>query len=450
MSDGLLPHSEEAEKGVLSSFLHNPTAVGAVCAELNMSGEKFYLPARAQMFDALFTMWLNNEPIDLITTTQRLRDLKILDDVGGASELTSLQFFLPSAVNVRSYIHTVLGKYRLRKGLLLANEFSQKFRTDDDFPDDVVEEFCRRAAELPMNTRNAVRSTKELVLNAIERMNVAFETKGNNPNVQPTGFKQIDAAIGGGVRPSDFILVSAPTKGGKSIFAHNVCRYVSLTCKKPTLILSLEMPSDNVIDRIISDMAGVELVNMRNGWLRERDFPALTAATSQLAGAPLLVRDDLYSLVQVVAGVRQAKAAHPDLKLAVIDYAQLIDVPMRKGENREAVVAQISTTLRRLAIQLDMAIMVLSQENDDGRARESRRLEQDCTTWLQLVPSEDQSIMNAKIRLNRNGPPCETTLWFRGPYLRLENMREEEQQEQPDLIPPKRQSYPPKRARDKE
>lgn len=415
------PSSLDTEKAVLSCLIKDSERIAPYLSEQGITVHKFHFPHCALVFEAAMGMWAEGRPIDLITLTDEVRKLGHLEQIGGPFELSQIAFHAPSTSLIGSYVKTVEKDWKLRELIRISDSCSKECFQRDETPERLASTLIEETSNLAVGSEKKVLGPKELAYGVVQRCQEAMDNKGKPKNVITTGFSDLDAILTGGIRPKNFILITAVTKGGKTIFVDNIVEHACIIGKAPTIVFSLEMGVDERADRMMASLGRISATSMQMGWLTEGDMGRLTQASCKFAAAPLVIRDDLFTLSQIVGAIRQEKLRTPGLKLAVVDYLQLIDEPMGKNENREQVIARISTTLRRLAIQLEIAILFLSQENDDGRARESRRLEQDCTTWIQIeADKEDDNVKNAKVRLNRNGPPGMFKLTHLKNHLRFE------------------------------
>lgn len=420
------PHSENAEKAIVSCLLWGADKIAPVLAEKGVTSQKFHLPNTSILFDICMSMWAEGKKIDLITVTDEANRLGKLQQIGGAFAITEICDASPSLANVGQYIDSVESDWKRRELSRISKECIAASGAREKDPIHVASLLIESASNLSLGSTHVVLSAKDLAMSTIDRCMEAIENKGKPKGVISTGFTEFDALLNGGIRKKDFILVTAPTKGGKTIMADAIVEACSVEQGLPSIVFTLEMSPEEKADRMIASIGRVSATSMKMGWLNEGDLHRLQTAAVRFAASKVVIRNDLNSLAQIVGAIRQEKMRTPNLQLAVIDYLQLIDEPPMRGELREQVVARISTTLRRLASQLDIAIVFLSQENDDGRARESRRLEQDCTTWLQIEPDkDDDSVKIAKVRLNRNGPPGVFKLAHRKACLRFEDYAEE-------------------------
>lgn len=416
------PSSLDAEKAILSCLIQDPEGVAPVLSEKGITANKFHFPHCAIILEAAMAMWGEGRMLDLITLTDEIKKQGHLEQIGGAGELSHVAFFSPVTSMLPAYLETVQTDWKRRELIRITQRCSENCFQRDETPERLASRVIEDVASLSVDSEKRVQTQKELAYGVIQRCQDAIDNKGKPKNLITTGFSELDALLTGGIRPKNFILITAVTKGGKTIFVDNIVEHACVIEKAPTIVFSLEMSVDERADRMVASMGRISATSMQMGWLNEGDLRRLEQASTKFAYAPLVIRDDLFTLSQIVGAIRQEKLRNPGLKMAVVDYLQLIDEPQSKNENREQVIARISTTLRRLAAQLDIAILFLSQENDDGRARESRRLEQDCTTWIQIESDkEDENVKNAKVRLNRNGPPGMFKLTHLKFCLRFEN-----------------------------
>lgn len=437
MDAPLSPHSEEAEMGFLCSFLNSAQHVGALCAEKAIRAEHFYAPARAAVFAALMLMWTENAAIDLITITQRLRDTGELDSIGGPGFVTAICTYVPGASMAVHYAEILEEKRLLRSMATICGEFAQRARVEQDDPAALLSEFTAKIGTIyggPVTTKP--KTPEEIALDAADRAEDRMNKRGLPDTVIRTGLKAIDDAMSG-IRLGDYVLISGREKSGKSSLAFNIFEHAVFTQKKRALGISLEMKMPELTDRLIAQMGRVNLTSILNGWMSDEEMTKFSHATTRLAGGHFQLRDDLYSLPQIVGGLRQYKMAHPDLELGIVDYLQLIDAQREsKQDNRETVIASISRTLRRLAGELNMAMIVLVQLNDDGQVRESRSPGMDCTAHIRIEPSEEEGLKWARIVYQRNGPSnVGIPLAHFGQFLRFEVSTKEHA---PQSEPPKK------------
>jgi len=249
-----------------------------------------------------------------------------------------------------------------------------------------------------------------------------------------------------GFHPGEMIVIAARPSMGKTSLAMNIAEHVALEQKLPVGVFSLEMTSESLVLRMLCSRSRVNLRNIRDGFLAERDFPKLTGAAGKLANAPLFIDDSSgLSILQLRAKARRMAQQH-GIKLFVIDYLQLLHSTARRAENRQQEIADISNGVKSLAKELNVPVIVLSQlnrelEKDKNRKprmsdlRESGSIEQDADlVGLLYKPSsgddedgaptgeeQDAVPVNLLIAKQRNGPTGDVHLTFLKSYTRFEN-----------------------------
>lgn len=424
----LLPQAPEAEHSILCSILERPKDICTVVAEFGLKPEHFHIPSNRLVFQAAMELYHKEQDLTHITITQRLKEEGTLKNLGtiGVFEYLDKTGFVRTHGQLQQHLQLLDSCLKKRNGHLLCLEYGKRFLNGEE-AENLLAGLIDTANGLSVG-RSTFKSTKELTTEIIDDM-IAVAKGEKKVKAQRTGITELDKALCGGMRETDFVLISAPTKGGKSILAHNIAQHAACEEGKPVLMFSLEMRARDVVERMVSSVTRTDFGRMRNNWLNVDEILKMKERIQKVSRSNLVVRDDIFSLTRIEASIRQFKNIYPDMACAIVDYAQLIEAETtNKFENREGAVARISTTLRRTANQLHVPIILLSQENDDGRARESRRLEQDCTTWIKLSDVMENNvrvdgIKLCEIKLNRNGPPTAFHLTYLPHYLRLENHR---------------------------
>ncbi len=383
MIERILPQSSDAERGVLSSFLLSPVAVGAICAEKRVSASHFASPMHGDIFSHLTDMWGENTPIDFITLTQRLRDRGALDSCGGAAFVTDLFTSLPTAANCSHYLETVEEKRILREIITICHEHEERSFGTDDTPRELLEALAARITAIAAPASTRTMTFKQALADKLHRM------QHGEPLHEYvwTGLDKLDKQSP--MRLGEMPLISGERKSGKSILALTIARHVAKEVG-PVLYFSLEDPISKVTDRIVAAESSIPMACDRIQDLDAGKFQRLERAMNFLQDLPLIVRDDCYDLSAIVAVSRQQKAMTPHLKLIVVDYGQLVRAVVAKGANREQEMAAVSRALRLLSMELSVALIVLVQLNKEGDTRESKAWEQDCTAMWKLVMLEEK------------------------------------------------------------
>ncbi len=408
-----------------------------------ITADYFYVPAHQTIFDALVELWNAGAAVDLITFTQNLRDRNLLETVGGAAAITNLFTFVPTAANVGYYIEIVRDKYILRSIIAAGTESVRRAYEEQDEVGNLLDEVEQRIFAVGEDRfKGQMLSMKDQVMEAIESIEKLYERKGGITGVS-TGFVEFDRMTSG-MHPSEMIVIAARPSMGKTALAMNIAEHVAINEKLPVGVFSLEMSSQQLVQRLLCSRARVNLQKVRDGFLGERDFPSLTAAASKLAEAKIFI-DDTASLtiLELRAKARRLKAQQ-DVQLIIIDYLQLLRSTSRRAQdNRQLEISEISAGLKGLAKELKIPVIVVAQLNrqPEQRAggkprlsdlRESGSIEQDADLVGLLVRpeiyEEDEEARAEKsgeaeliIAKQRNGPVGEIPLTFLKEFTRFED-----------------------------
>src|SRR5438094_3422047 len=444
--DRLPPHSPEAEQGVLGCVLLSPNDCMGECIEKFKSGAEVFYDLRHQtIFGALAEMYDSREAIDLITLQQRLKNKQLLDEVGGIPYLAVLPDAVPSAANLSYYLDIVQEKYLLRKMIHTCTEVVGRVYDYEGEVDALMDEVERDILRISESRVQGHTSTiKDLVKKAINTVEDFHQRQGALTGIG-TGFTDLDKMTSG-FHPGEMIVIAARPSMGKTSLAMNVAEHVAIDLRLPVGVFSLEMTSESLVLRMLCSRSRVNLRNVRDGFLAERDFPKLTGAAGKLAKAPLFIAESsALSILQLRAKARRMYQQY-GIKLFVIDYLQLLHSSSRRVDNRQQEIADISGGIKALAKELDLPVIVLSQlnreiEREKGRPprlsdlRESGAIEQDAdVVGLLYKPKgnddddsaapaveEDAVPVNLLIAKQRNGPTGDINLTFLKSYTRFES-----------------------------
>jgi replicative DNA helicase len=444
--DRLPPHSIEAEQGVLGCLLLDPQQCLGECAAKLKQGNAYFYDLRHQtLYELLLEMYDAKVAIDLVTVAQRLKDRNQLEAVGGLPYLTSLADAVPSAANLSHYLDIVWDKYILRKMIRTCTEFvGRAYECQDEVNTlvDEVETEILRVNEEKEAARATVVTIKDLVNKAIGQIEKFYTNRGSTTGLS-TGFADLDKMTTG-LHGGEMIVIAARPSMGKTSLAMNIAEHVALNLRQPVGVFSLEMSADSLVLRLLCSNARINLRNVREGFIAERDFPALTAAASRLAAAPLFIDDTSgLSILQLRAKARRLHQQH-GIKLFVIDYLQLLNSTSRRAENRQQEIADISNGIKALAKELNVPVIVLAQLNREiekrepgakprlSDLRESGSIEQDADLVGLLYrekkdddddASEHDAVpTNLLIAKQRNGPTGDVPLVFLRSITRYESV----------------------------
>lgn len=439
-----LPQNLDAEKGLLGSILLQPREVLNDCAD-QLTEEAFYSPAHATIFGVLRDMWSANTQIDIITVTNRLRDLNLLDSVGGPGPLTELFSFVPTAANAPHYLEIVLEKSLLRRMITACTTSAARcYEEQADVPQllDDVERDIFTIGETRF--RKSAPDMRDEVFAALENIEKMYQQRGRISGLA-TGFTMFDQMTDG-MHPGEMIIIAARPSMGKTALAMNIVEHVALDLDepKPVGVFSLEMSTQQLVQRMLCSRARVNMKKIRSGMLARAEHGKLNDAAATLSQS-LIYIDDTPSLtiLELRAKARRMRDRHR-VELIAIDYLQLCRSTSRRGqENRQIEIAEISSGIKALAKELEIPVIVLAQLNRQPEQRgggkprmsdlrESGSLEQDADVVTLLVrPEVYEEDEDAKAELagkaelhiakQRNGPIGEIPLTFIREYTRFEN-----------------------------
>jgi replicative DNA helicase len=368
------PHSLEAEQAVLGGLLLDASAWFNVSDVVQV--EDFYRPDHRTIFDAIRALASNQKVTDAVTVAEHLERHGQLTDVGGLAYLGTLARDTPTAANVRAYAEIVHERSLLRQLIKTGTEITASaYNTDGETARELVdraEQGVFAIAEAGARAGGGARSVAEMLPAVIDQIDEWHSNPGALRGL-PTGFADFDK-ITGGLRPGDLVIVAGRPSMGKTTLAVNMAEYAAINPKihAPVAIFSMEMPSEQLITRMLSSIGSVPLSSLRSGRIADEDWARITSATSQLSGAKIFI-DETPALTptDLRARARRLKREH-GLGLVVVDYLQLMQVPGNK-ENRATEIAEISRGLKVLAKELAVPVIALSQLNRSVEQREHKK-----------------------------------------------------------------------------
>jgi replicative DNA helicase len=442
--DRLPPHSIECEQGVLGCVLLSPNdSMGETITKLKMGAEAFYDLRHQTIYENLAEMYDSREAIDIITLQQKLKNKNLLEQVGGLAYLAGLPDKVPSAANLSYYLDHVREKFLLRKMIRTCTDVTGRVYEYEGEVDMLLDEVEKEI--LQINESRVEASTKkirDLVTNAITMVEDYHSRQGALTGLG-TGFTDLDKMTSG-FNPGEMIVIAARPSMGKTSLAMNIAEHVAIDLKLPVGVFSLEMTAESLVLRMLCSRAQVNLRNIRDGFMAERDFGKITGSAGKMTAAPLFIDDTAgLSILQLRAKARRMSQQH-GIKLFVIDYLQLLHSTARKAaDNRQQEISDISNGIKSLAKELKVPVIVLSQlnrelEKDKNRKprlsdlRESGAIEQDADlVGLLYKPSSDEDddggvqdeangiAVNLLIAKQRNGPTGDVNLTFLKQFTRF-------------------------------
>ncbi|MEN9020272.1 MAG: replicative DNA helicase [Verrucomicrobiales bacterium] len=430
-----MPSSRETEIGVLSCLLQSSDSELLGEAIENLPGpDCFYVPAHRIIFEGVMEMYNKSQPIDLISVVQLLQDRNQLDKVGGAAAVAEIFSYSPTAAHFSYYLHILTQKYVLRRIIQTCTDCITQAYEDQENVDGLLDEVEQRILAVRETRKaKAFATMKDEVMKAIAEIEDMYKNKGKTSGLS-SGFAGLDEKTNG-MKGGEMIVIAARPSMGKTAFALNMVEAVGIDQQKPVAVFSLEMPTAQLVFRLLCSRAGIEMSKLNGGFLSQnRDFPLLMSAAQTLANSPIFIDDSPgLSILEVRSKARRLKKQH-DIQLIAIDYLQLLKSNSRRAQdNRQLEIAEISSGLKNIAKELNIPVIVLAQlnrgpESRGGKPRlsdlrESGAIEQDADLVGLLLrekyyaeDAEDAEEKAGKAVLdvakNRNGPTGEVPLVF--------------------------------------
>ena len=414
------PHNLQAEQSLLGAMLLSREAIGSAI-ELQLAASDFYKPAHGHIFDAITSLYAQGEPADPVTVADELARADLLESVGGASVLISLQASTPAIGNAARYAHIIHELALLRRLIAAAGEIAE---LGYDMPEDVNEVIDQAEslifAVAEKRLTESVTDLDAALLEALDRIEARIAAGAGDIIGVPLGYPDIDRVLLG-LQPQGLYVVAAAPGHCKTSFVLGAATHVAMAMRRPVAFFSLEMSRHALVQRILAAQARVDSRRLRTGQLMEADWPKVTTAISRLQGSPLVIDEtSSCTLLHMRARCRRIRARYGDLGLVVVDYLQLMTSTGR-AENRQVEVAQFSRGLKLLAKDLDVPVLVAAQinRNVEQRAdkrpvlsdlRESGAIEADSDAVLCLYRDElynsdsaDKGLVEVLIRKHREG-----------------------------------------------
>lgn len=364
----LQPQAIELEEAVLGAMMLEKNAVNEGIEILQP--ESFYKEAHQKIFSAIFELFGESEPIDILTVTHRLRKKGELDEVGGPYYISQLTNKVASAANIQFHARIISQKHILRELIRISTQIVRDaFDESTDVFDllDKAEQNLYKVAE--GNIRKDYDKMSNLMAEAIQQIEDAGKNEDGLSGV-PTGFHNLDR-LTGGWQKSDLIIMAGRPGMGKTAFVLSMARNVAVQFQRPVAVFSLEMSSLQLVNRLIASETEISAEKLRKGTLQEHEFHQLHSRITKLTDAPLFIDDTpALSIFELRAKSRRLKAQH-GIELIIIDYLQLMTAggDNKGGSNREQEISTISRSLKGLAKELNVPIIALSQLNRSVETR---------------------------------------------------------------------------------
>jgi replicative DNA helicase len=434
----VMPHNIEAEQSVIGSMLMDKEAI-MVASEI-ISGDDFYQKQYGILFTNMVELFNEGKAVDLVTLQNRLKENGVPEEVSNMGFVRELLTNIPTSANVKYYADIVYEKAVLRKLIKTSEQIANDCYVGADKLENILEGTEKKVFDIVQrrNTGDYVPINK-IVQNSIMRVSAASKLKGNVTGI-PTGFIDLDYRTSG-MQKSDLVLVAARPSMGKTAFVLNMAQYMAFECNKTVAIFSLEMSSEQLVNRLLAMEARIDAQKLRNGSLEDQDWESLLESAGTVAKSNLIIDDRASSLAEIRSKCRKFKLEH-NLDIVIIDYLQLMSSGGgRSSDSRQQEISDISRGLKRMARELDVPVVALSQlsraveQRPDHRPmlsdlRESGAIEQDADVVMFLYrdeyynkESELKGTAEVIIAKQRNGPIGTVTLAWLPQYTKFANIK---------------------------
>ena len=440
-----LPHNLEAEQSVLGCILIDQEVQSELLTELKESD--FYIGAHKDIFSAMCDIYNQSKPIDLVTLSDRLEWQGKLETVGGIGYLTDLASFVPSTANYRSYVEIVKNDGILRRLIHSADAIIEDSKKSDDSMQSLsYAEKLIYDISAENDTSSLTRITEQF--NGVLQRFEAISKDANAYAGLKSGFKMMDEYTNG-FRKGNLIILAARPSNGKTTLAMNIVENAAMQSNAVCAVFALEMTKDELAQRMLCSVGGVNNSDAIRGNLDDEGWQRLWAARKKLADARIFIDDtSITTPAEILSKCRRLKSKY-GLDLIVVDHIQLMEVSkggVKRGDNRQQEITEISRNLKMIAKELDVPVIALSQLSRlvTGRKgqkpvlsdlRESGAIEQDADIVMfihrpdKVAEEEDmakgkvmKNVAEILIEKNRAGSVGSFELLFKGENTKFVDM----------------------------
>ena len=432
----IMPNNQEAEQSVIGSMIMDKDAI--VTAMEMLSQEDFYYQQYGMLFVAMTELYNAGGTVDLITLQDKLKVMNVPPEISSLEFVRDLLTGVQTSANIKAYAKIVKDKSILRRLIKVTEEIENQCYTGQKELEEILSDTEKNIFQLLQSRGGGdYVPIKEIVLNALEKIEQASKAQGNVTGI-PTGFIDLDYKTSG-LQPSDFILIAARPSMGKTAFVLNIAQYVAFHEDMPTAIFSLEMSKEQLVNRLFSLESRVDAQTLRSGNLNDTDWEKLIEGAGIIGNSRLLIDDTPgISISELRSKCRKFKLEH-DLKLIIIDYLQLMSSNGR-NDSRQQEISEISRSLKGLARELNVPVIALSQlsraveQRPEHRPmlsdlRESGAIEQDADVVMFIYrddyynkDTDMKNIAEINIANQRNGPIGTINLVWLPQYTKFANM----------------------------
>ncbi len=422
------PQNVESEKALLGSICLKPEGMHDIIDII--SPDAFYAEKHRLIYDAMLELFGKGDPIDLLSLSSRLKERSQLEHAGGSSYIADLVNGVPSASNLKHYASLVQKKYMMRSLIEAADEISQLGYAEERELEEILDQAEKLIYEVTATpTLHKFVDLRDILGEAWERLDRLHKTKDGLRGVR-TGFRDLDNKLAG-LQKSDLIILAARPSMGKTALALDIARQTSTLFSTHVGIFSLEMSSQQIVDRMLAAESNVDSWKLRTGKLTGDDeFDRIRDSLDKLSSAPIFIDDQPANNILKMRSVARRLKSERGLGLIIVDYLQLMaPTNSRASDSMVQQVTEISRSLKTLARELDIPVLALSQlsraiEQRRGKPRlsdlrDSGSIEQDADVVM-FIHRDDKynedstkpNIAEILIEKHRNGPTGKVELYF--------------------------------------
>ena len=440
----LQPQAVEIEKIVLGALMIDKDAFSMV-SEL-LIPETFYEPRNQKIYDAIRTLNINENPVDVATVINQLQKNGVLENIGGPAYVVELSSHVASSAHIEYHAHILAQKYLARQLISFSSRIETKAFDETVDVDELMQEAEGNLFEISQkNMKQDYTQIDPVIQQAVEILQNASQNSGGLTGI-PTGYTKLDEMTSGWQK-SDLVIIAGRPAMGKTSFALSVAKNIAVDYHEPIAFFSLEMNNVQLVNRLISNTCEIAGSKILNGQLTPDEWERLDKNLRKLTGTPLYIDDTPGLSVFELRTKARRLVREKGVKIIMIDYLQLMNANGMKFGSRQEEVSTISRSLKGLAKELDIPILALSQlnrtvENREGLEgkrpqlsdlRESGAIEQDADMVLFVHRPEYYHIFTDEkgndlhgmaqiiIAKHRKGATGDVLLTFRGEFTRFQN-----------------------------
>ena len=434
------PHSKEAEQAVIGSMLMDKDAI--LVASEALRGEDFYIPQCGILFDTMVELYQDGKPAELVTILTKLEEKGISPEICGMEFIREVTDAVSTSANIKYYVQIVAEKSLSRRLIKISEGIANACYQNKEPMDVILEETEKQIFNI-VQKRGAgeYEDIRQVVLRSLKTIEMAAKSSGRITGIA-TGFTDLDYKMAG-LQRSDLVLIAARPSMGKTAFVLNLAEYIALHSKVATVIFSLEMSKEQLVNRLLAMNSRVDSQNIRTGDLKDSEWADLMESARNIGESNLVIDDTPGITISELRSKCRKLKLEKDLGVVIIDYLQLMN-GSGKTESRQQEISEISRSLKALAREINCPVVALSQlsraveQRPDKRPmlsdlRESGAIEQDADVVMFIYrdeyyhkDTEEPGVTEIIIGKQRNGPTGTVKLKWMGEIQKFGNLQIQE------------------------